>query len=199
MTRSSRSETVRHIKIIAHRRRSRRPTRSPRRHHFPFDHRRFARFVPWRPRRRFSSVRPDGRGRGVLLAAVARLITPMLAAYFLAGAPMKHAQSSAIMRGTSPCSLRRCAFRWSLKPASCLLCGPSMRSASLLRLHPARRASRIVISLELRPASQASKTTPRNDRCGNEVDAHVPEVETVYVIGGASPGTPQAPRDRVAI
>jgi multidrug efflux pump subunit AcrB len=131
---------------------------------------------------------------------VARLITPMLAAYFLRGA--KHVEDEkpgvflrsylAILRGT----LR---FRWVT-----LLVGIALFAGSIYAVRflpsgfiPREDASRIVFSMELPPGSLLEDTREVTD-AATDLMRKVPNVENVYVIGGASPtGTMETRRATV--
>ncbi len=130
---------------------------------------------------------------------VARLITPMMAAYFLrAGGHdepkpgMDHARLRAVLRVT----LR---FRWIT-----LLSGVAFFAASIYAIGflpsgfiPREDASRIVFSLELPPGSRLDGHA-RGHRRGDPRIREVPEVENVYVIGGSNPtgDAGAAPRHR---
>jgi multidrug efflux pump subunit AcrB len=127
---------------------------------------------------------------------VARLLTPMLAAYFLRGhghvgaeARLDHAPAtSGLLRVT----LR---FRWIT-----LLAGIAFFAASIYAIGflpsgfiPREDASRIVFSLELPPGSLLEDTRHVTDQV-TDLLKELPEVENVYVIGGSNPTGTLEPR-----
>ena len=126
---------------------------------------------------------------------VARLLTPMLAAYFLRGHGHAEPKPGLIMRGYigvaqghAALPLADAARRHRLLRRLDLRDRPAA-----VRLHPKEDASRIIFSLELPPGSRLEDTRAATDE-GTKLMREVPEVENVYVIGGANPQGTLEPR-----
>ena len=119
---------------------------------------------------------------------VARLITPMLAAYFLRGHGHAEPKPGMVMRGYERLLRATLRFRWMTLAAGIVFFAGSIYAMGFLPsgFIPREDASRIIFSVELPPGSRLDDTRATTD----EVTAlmrEVPEVENVYVIGGSSP------------
>ncbi|MBX3569432.1 MAG: efflux RND transporter permease subunit [Rhizobiaceae bacterium] len=119
---------------------------------------------------------------------VARLITPMMAAYFLRGSKHVEPKPGAFMRMYLALLRGTLRFRWLT-----LLLGIAFFAGSIYAIRflpsgfiPREDASRIVFSLELPPGSRLEDTREITDEVTRLV-RETPQVENVYVIGGASP------------
>ncbi|KWH44530.1 efflux RND transporter permease subunit [Burkholderia stagnalis] len=127
--------------------------------------------------------------------AVARLLTPMMAAYGLRRAPPPHGESRA-MRGYLAC-VRWCVAR----PGRCLLVGAAFVVASLMALAalpkaflPAQDRAEIVVGVQAPPGSDLDATRAAVEAARRAV-AGVAEIASVYAtIGerGASGGATDA-------
>jgi len=119
---------------------------------------------------------------------VARLITPMMAAYFLRGHGHEEPKPGAVMRGYLALLRGTLRFRWLT-----LIFGIAFFAGSIYATRflpsgfiPREDASRIVFSLELPPGSLLEDTRATTDEV-TKIIREVPQVENVYVVGGASP------------
>jgi multidrug efflux pump subunit AcrB len=119
---------------------------------------------------------------------VARLITPMMAAYFLRGHGHAEPKPGAIMRGYVAFLKTTLRFRWLTLAAGIAFFAGSIYAMGFLPsgFIPREDASRIVFSVELPPGSRLDDTRVATDEV-TKLMREVPEVENVYVIGGASP------------
>ncbi|KVO44078.1 efflux RND transporter permease subunit [Burkholderia ubonensis] len=127
--------------------------------------------------------------------AVARLLTPMMAAYGLRRAPPPHGESRA-MRGYLAC-VRWCVAR----PVRCLLVGAAFVVASLMALAalpkaflPAQDRAEIVVGMQAPPGSDLDATRAAVEAARRSV-AGMAEIASVYAtIGerGASGGATDA-------
>ncbi|HEV2901472.1 MAG TPA: efflux RND transporter permease subunit [Pseudaminobacter sp.] len=119
---------------------------------------------------------------------VARLITPMMAAYFLRGHGHAEPKPGAIMRGYVAFLKTTLRFRWLTLAAGIAFFAGSIYAMGFLPsgFIPREDASRIVFSVELPPGSRLDDTREATDEV-TRLMREVPEVENVYVIGGASP------------
>jgi len=131
---------------------------------------------------------------------VARLITPMLAAYFLRGHGHEEPKPGAIMRGYLGFLATSLRFRWLTMLAGVGFFAGSMYAIGLLPsgFIPKEDASRIVFSLELPPGTLLEDTRETTDRV-TDIMRELPEVENVYVIGGSSPTGTLEPRRATVI
>ena len=119
---------------------------------------------------------------------VARMITPVLAAYFLT--PRRHEETS---DGRISRTYQR-VLRWSLKHRfitvilGLILFAATLASASVLPsgFMPPADSSRSVLSIQLPPGSQLSDTEAVADAITNRLRSR-PEVESVFVDGGRLP------------
>ena len=119
---------------------------------------------------------------------VARLITPMMAAYLMRPVKEKHTPDGAIMRAYT--RFLSTTLRWRYVT---LLAGLGLFVGSIYATYllpsgfiPDGDESRIVISAELPPGSKLNETSIMTDKI-YEVLKDVPEVATVYALGGTSP------------
>ncbi|PZO81471.1 MAG: ABC transporter permease [Mesorhizobium amorphae] len=119
---------------------------------------------------------------------VARLITPMLAAYFLRDTGHEEPKPGFIMRGYMAFLRGTLRFRWLTLFAGIAFFVVSMMLMQTLPsgFIPKEDASRIVFSMELPPGSRLEDTRRVTDEASAMVRA-VDGVEGVYVVGGASP------------
>jgi hydrophobe/amphiphile efflux-1 (HAE1) family protein len=133
---------------------------------------------------------------------VARLITPMLAAYFMRAKPHAEPKDGALMRAYTGFLGWTLRWRFLTLGAGVALFAVSIWAIRLLPTGfvPAADASRIVVSMELPPGSTLDDTRERTDRLAREIRASVPEVRSVFVIGGATPtGTREIRRAAVFV
>ncbi len=119
---------------------------------------------------------------------VARLITPMMAAYLMRPVKEKHTPDGLIMRAYT--RFLSATLRWRYVT---LLAGLGLFVGSIYATYllpsgfiPDGDESRIVISAELPPGSKLNETTIVTDKIYAALK-DVPEVATVYALGGTSP------------
>jgi hydrophobe/amphiphile efflux-1 (HAE1) family protein len=126
---------------------------------------------------------------------VARLITPMLAAYFLRSHVHAEPKPGIVMRGYERLLRATLHFRWLTLGAGIAFFAGSIYAMGLLPsgFIPKEDASRIVFSLELPPGSRLEDTRATTDEV-TKLMREVPEVENVYVIGGSNPTGTLEPR-----
>ncbi|MGE0500282.1 MAG: efflux RND transporter permease subunit [Rhizobiaceae bacterium] len=126
---------------------------------------------------------------------VARLITPMLAAYFLRGHGHEEPKPGRVMRGFLSFLTTTLRFRWLTLAAGVAFFAGSLYAMGFLPsgFIPKEDASRIVFSMELPPGSRLEDTRETTDEISNVIRG-LPEVENVYVVGGASPTGVLEPR-----
>ncbi|MBE7185178.1 MAG: efflux RND transporter permease subunit [Methylobacterium mesophilicum] len=119
---------------------------------------------------------------------VARLITPMLAAYFLREHGHEEPKPGFIMRRYLSLLRGTLRFRWLTLAAGIAFFVGSMYAMQFLPsgFIPREDASRIVFSLELPPGSRLEDTRRVTDQASAAV-RETDGVEGVYVVGGASP------------
>ena len=126
---------------------------------------------------------------------VARLITPMLAAYFLRSHVHEEPKPGVVMRGYLRLLRTTLRFRWLTLGAGIAFFAGSIYAMGFLPsgFIPKEDASRIVFSLELPPGSRLEDTRATTDEV-TKLMREVPEVENVYVIGGSNPTGTLEPR-----
>ena len=126
---------------------------------------------------------------------VARLITPLLAAYFLRSHVHAEPKPGIIMRGYESLLRTTLRYRWLTLAAGIAFFAGSIYAIGFLPsgFIPKEDASRIVFSLELPPGSRLDDTRAMTDDV-TTLFREVPEVENVYVIGGSSPTGTLEPR-----
>lgn len=119
---------------------------------------------------------------------VARLITPMLAAYFLREHGHEEPKPGFVLRGYLSLLRGTLRFRWLTLAAGIGFFAVSMYAMQFLPsgFIPREDASRIVFSLELPPGSRLEDTRRVTDDASKAV-RDTNGVEGVYVVGGASP------------
>jgi hydrophobe/amphiphile efflux-1 (HAE1) family protein len=126
---------------------------------------------------------------------VARLITPMMAAYFLRSHGHEEPKPGAMMRGYMSLLRVTLRWRWLTLLAGVLFFAGSIYATGFLPsgFMPKEDASRITVSLELPPGSLLADTRATTDEVTAKL-REMPEVENVYVIGGSSPTGTLEPR-----
>ncbi|RLQ87304.1 efflux RND transporter permease subunit [Notoacmeibacter ruber] len=120
---------------------------------------------------------------------VARLITPLMAAYLMRGSGHPEDQEPGrLMRFYTDFLYGTLRFRWLTLFVGVAFFSTAIWSTSLLPTGflPKEDASRVVLSLELPPGSQLDDTRGSADELVTRL-RQIPEVENVYVVGGASP------------
>ena len=133
---------------------------------------------------------------------VARLVTPMLAAYFLRPHAHKEAKDGVLMRAYLRFLSGTIRFRYLT-----LLAGIGIFALSIWAVRflptgfiPFPDEARFVISMELPPGSNLDDTRERTDRLAKLIREKIPEVESVLVIGGSNPlGTLEVRRATVIV
>ncbi len=131
---------------------------------------------------------------------VARLITPMMAAYFLRGHGHAEPKPGMFMRGYERLLRASLRFRWVTLAAGIIFFVGSVYAMGFLPsgFIPREDASRIIFSLELPPGSRLDDTRATTDEV-TSLMRELPEVENVYVIGGSSPTGTLEPRRATVI
>jgi len=131
---------------------------------------------------------------------VARLITPMLAAYFLRGAGHEEPKPGFIMRGYIALLAVSLRWRWLTLMAGFGFFAGAIYAMGFLPsgFIPKEDASRIVFSLEVPPGNRLEDTRATTDEVTRIIHDN-PEVESVYVIGGADPTGTMEPRRATVI
>jgi len=133
---------------------------------------------------------------------VARLITPMLAAYFLRPHAHREPKDGMLMRSYLRFLSGTIRFRYLT-----LLAGIGIFALSIWAVRflptgfiPFPDEARFVISMELPPGSNLDDTRERSDRLAKLIRKTIPEVESVLVIGGSNPvGTLEVRRATVIV
>ncbi len=133
---------------------------------------------------------------------VARLITPMLAAYFLRPHEHKEPKDGVLMRGYLRFLSATIRFRYVT-----LLAGIAVFAVSIWAIRflptgfiPFPDEARFVVSMELPPGSTLEDTRERSDQLAKLIRKTIPEVESVLVIGGSNPiGTLEIRRATVIV
>ncbi|RUM98670.1 efflux RND transporter permease subunit [Pseudaminobacter arsenicus] len=126
---------------------------------------------------------------------VARLITPMMAAYFLRGGNHEEPKPGWVMNAYVSFLATTLRYRWLTLIAGIAFFAGSIYAMGFLPsgFIPREDASRIVFSLELPPGSRLEDTREATDEV-TRLMRELPEVENVYVVGGASPTGTLEPR-----
>ncbi len=133
---------------------------------------------------------------------VARLITPMLAAYFLRPHAHREPKDGILMRSYLRFLSGTIRFRYLT-----LLAGIGVFAVSIWAVRflptgfiPFPDEARFVISMELPPGSTLEDTRARSDQLAKLIREKTPEVESVLVIGGSNPvGTLEIRRATVIV
>ena len=119
---------------------------------------------------------------------VARLITPLMAAYLLKPTRPHQERDGWIMRAYTRFLRATLRFRLLTMLAGLLAFALSLWSTTLLPTGfiPPQDESRVTLSIELPPGSSLDDTRATTDRVAAEF-RQVPEVTTVFVVGGTTP------------
>jgi hydrophobe/amphiphile efflux-1 (HAE1) family protein len=119
---------------------------------------------------------------------VARLITPMMAAYLLRPVPQKTEGQGLVMRGYVGFLKATLKVRYLTLVAGMGLFAGSIYATTLLPTGflPDEDTSRIVVSIELPPGATLEDTRTTTDRMVKTLKA-IPEVKSVFVLGGSTP------------
>jgi multidrug efflux pump subunit AcrB len=119
----------------------------------------------------------------------------MLAAYFLRDHVHAEPKPGLVMRGYERLLGATLRFRWLTLGAGVLFFAGSIYAMGFLPsgFIPQEDASRIIFSLELPPGSRLEDTRAATDEAA-AVMKELPEVENVYVVGGANPTGTLEPR-----
>jgi multidrug efflux pump subunit AcrB len=119
---------------------------------------------------------------------VARLITPMMAAYYLR-TPKNHTEHVGVfMRGYLSVLRSAVRFRWVTLIGGILFFIGSIYAMGLLPsgFIPKIDVARVIASIELPPGSSLEETRLITDRATKDLRV-LPEVKRVYIVGGVSP------------
>ncbi|MGU9978495.1 efflux RND transporter permease subunit [Phreatobacter sp. HK31-P] len=133
---------------------------------------------------------------------VARLVTPMLAAYFLRPHAHKEPKDGLLMRSYLRFLSGTIRFRYLTLLAGIGVFALSIWAVKFLPTGfiPFPDEARFVISMELPPGSNLDDTRERSDRLAKLIRKTIPEVESVLVIGGSNPvGTLEVRRATVIV
>ncbi|UEM01600.1 efflux RND transporter permease subunit [Skermanella rosea] len=119
---------------------------------------------------------------------VARLITPMMAAYLMRAHPPRPERDSALMRAYTGFLRVTLRWRWLTLLAGIGLFAVSIWSTSLLPTGfiPAEDAARSVVSVELPPGATLEDTARTTDRIAATL-REMPEIRSVFAMGGTTP------------
>ena len=119
---------------------------------------------------------------------VARLITPMMAAYLMREPKHHDPKDGFIMRGYLWLLRNSVRFRWITLIAGLLFFAGSIMEAGRLPsgFIPKVDVARVIVSLELPPGSKLDETRSVTDKAVGIIH-EIKEVKRVYVIGGVSP------------
>ena len=116
---------------------------------------------------------------------VARLITPLLAAYFLRAHPLKEQKEGAIMSGYTRFVAWSVRHRWLTMLGGLLIFVASIQATKLLPsgFLPAEDVARLVMAVELPPGTRLDDTTRAVDDITKRLRER-PEIKSVFVDGG---------------
>jgi multidrug efflux pump subunit AcrB len=119
---------------------------------------------------------------------VARLVTPVMAAYLLRGRGRPHVPPGRLLRGYARFLRATLRFPYVTLAVGLALFALSIWSTTLLPTGflPPQDDSRSVLSIELPPGSTLDDTAARTDRIARAFRA-LPEVRSVLTIGGTTP------------
>lgn len=119
---------------------------------------------------------------------VARLITPMMAAYFLRPVPEEPHVDGPLMRVYTRFLAVTVRWRYLTLVSGVALFSASIYATTLLPTGflPDEDTSRVVVALELPPGTQITETQEKTDHVVASLKT-VPEIEQVFVLGGTSP------------
>ena len=116
---------------------------------------------------------------------VARLITPLFAAYFLRAHPLKEQTDGAIMSGYTSFVAWSVRHRWLTMLGGLLIFVGSIQATKLLPsgFLPAEDVARLVMAVELPPGTRLDDTTRAVDDIAKRLRER-PEIKSVFVDGG---------------
>ena len=116
---------------------------------------------------------------------VARLITPLLAAYFMRAHPLHEQKEGAIMGGYTRFVAWSVRHRWTTMFAGLLIFVGSIQATKLLPsgFLPAEDVARLVMAVELPPGTRIEDTTRAIDDITKRLRQR-PEIKSVFVDGG---------------
>ncbi|CAN1723158.1 Efflux RND transporter permease subunit [Hyphomicrobium sp. 1Nfss2.1] len=119
---------------------------------------------------------------------VARLITPMMAAYLMRPVKEEHEGNGLVMRSYVAFLRATLKVRYLTLVAGLGLFAASIYATTLLPTGflPDEDTSRLVVSVELPPGSTLENTRVATDRMA-EMLRTIPEVKSVFVLGGSTP------------
>jgi len=119
---------------------------------------------------------------------VARLITPMMAAYLLRPIPEKHEGAGFVMRAYVGFLRATLKVRYLTLVVGLGLFAGSIYATTLLPtgFMPAEDTSRVVVSVELPPGAMLEDTRVTTDSMV-EILRTIPEVKSVFALGGSTP------------
>jgi hydrophobic/amphiphilic exporter-1 (mainly G- bacteria), HAE1 family len=119
---------------------------------------------------------------------VARLITPMMAAYFMRPHPHVEARDGRLMRAYTRLLAATIRHPWLTMACGIGIFAASIWSVGLLPTGfiPPEDSARIVMAMELPPGSRLEDVRSKTDEVARSV-RQIPEVDRVYVVGGSSP------------
>jgi HAE1 family hydrophobic/amphiphilic exporter-1 len=119
---------------------------------------------------------------------VARLITPMMAAYLMRPVPEKPHADGLLMRAYTRFLAATLRWRYLTLISGVALFSASIYATTLLPTGflPDEDTSRVVVSIELPPGTQIEDTRLKTDQMVKVLRA-IPEVAQVFVLGGTSP------------
>jgi hydrophobe/amphiphile efflux-1 (HAE1) family protein len=124
----------------------------------------------------------------IISLLVARLITPLMAAYFLRPHAHVEEKDGAIMRAYTGALRGSLRHRWLTLAGGIALFAVSIWSAGLLPtgFMPNEDSARIVVSAELPPGSKIEDTQAASDAITRKLQ-EIPEITSVFVLGGTTP------------
>ena len=119
---------------------------------------------------------------------VARLITPMMAAYLMRPVPEKAHVDGPLMRFYTRFLAATLRWRYATLVSGVALFSAAIYATTLLPTGflPDEDTSRVVVSVELPPGTQLDDTLGKTDQMVKTLRA-IPEVSQVFVLGGTSP------------
>lgn len=119
---------------------------------------------------------------------VARLITPMMAAYLMRPVPEKPHADGLLMRAYTRFLAATLRWRYLTLVSGVALFSASIYATTLLPTGflPDEDTSRVVVSIELPPGTQLDDTRLKTDQMVKALRS-IPEVAQVFVLGGTSP------------
>lgn len=119
---------------------------------------------------------------------VARLITPMMAAYLMRSGGHDEVKDGAVMRGYEVVLRAAVRHRWVTLIAGLTFFGASLYATNFLPsgFLPQEDLARVTTSIELAPGAPLTETRTVLDKASKAV-REIPEVTKVYVVGGSSP------------